>query len=386
MAFETTWMDGAELRTGRAVDEPVEDNTTGWDYYQGSSQPVRYTADAYLSEACYRFNPSGQTSYILVPSSGAQNGGGVNNDKWNVDGDEHWFGFHFKLRGSLPADGTQFFEWGAPTVVKFHFMNDGTIDIIRAGGTDSSTGTIAADTWYACALKGGRNATPRIIVKNADTGATIIDLTAGASQGDSNGNVWLGCRTNETMDLLVDNFIVCCENEAGQTGNPFDEFGARWMIFALNPAGDGTRQDQDSGDWTDADEILHDSDTTYMETSLNDRLTVLPEALPPGVGTIAAVQIVNMARINNDVEMSFYINSTDYDSTGNARMLSTYATAEWLTVVNPDTSSPWTISDLRTLEFGVHRVGAGGTQRHTGIHLEVLAEYSAPGNSLILVF
>jgi hypothetical protein len=223
-------------------------------------------------------------------------------------------------------------------------------------------------------------------VKNADTGVTIIDLTAGASQGDSNGNVWLGCRTNETMDLLVDNFIVCCENEAGQTGNPFDEFGARWMIFALNPAGDGTRQDQDSGDWTDADEILHDSDTTYMETSLNDRLTVLPEALPPGVGTIAAVQIVNMARINNDVEMSFYINSTDYDSTGNARMLSTYATAEWLTVVNPDTSSPWTISDLRTLEFGVHRVGAGGTQRHTGIHLEVLAEYSAPGNSLILVF
>jgi hypothetical protein len=388
MAFEPTWMDGAEIRAGRDEDAPVEDDTTSFPYYGGTTNPAQYTADTFLSDACYRFNFSSTNGYLLLPSGGAQAGSGLNTDDWNVDGDSQWVGFHFKVRTSLPSDNTNFATFTASglTNTDFRFMNDGTIDIVHNSGTDSSTGTISADTWYACAITAGRNSPIRIIVKNPDTGSTVIDKTAGSNHPNNLSNVVVGPNQNETVDLLIDNVIACCETEAGQTGNPFDVYGARWVIYSLSPSGAGTRNQQDTGTYADVDELPHDSSTTIAtEGTTGHRMTVAMSDFAPDTGEIAAVMPILCSEGSQDVDVSMYIGSTDYDS-GTAQHPASYKTREWLTLVNPDTAAAWTTSDLTSLEVGFQKAGGVGTHDVTGIHLEYLCEQAAPsGNQMILV-
>jgi hypothetical protein len=398
-SFEPTWMDGAELRAGRSDDEPLAPSTAKFtQYFNGSLPPSRYTADSYESRASYRFNPNNQTSFMRIPSGGAQAGSGVIETQWNTSLDSHWFGFHMKWR-SLPAAQIQWMRGAASgfTDTSLRMNTDGSISIVHNGGTDNSGAqVITVNTWYQVSFTLGRNSPIQIIVREVGgSQAEVINLLASDNHPNNLNLVVFGNESNATYDVLIDNFVVDNQTESGQPGDPFHLMGADYFIRSLIPNGNGIHQDQSpgagDGDYRDVDEVPHDSLTTcWTLNNGGDRFTATLE--PPGGGvsdifaTMQSVFLIS-GSFACAIQGSIRVGGADYDgpTTGIPTGGNGWVSNDHLRLVNPDTGIAWTRSDLVGVELGLEAITATSDPKVTMMGLEYLAIQRASRTQVYIV-
>lgn len=398
-SFEPTWMDGAELRAGRSDDEPLAPSTAKFtQYFNGSLPPSRYTADSYESRASYRFNPNNQTSFMRIPSGGAQAGSGVIETQWNTNLDSHWFGFHMKWR-SLPAAQIQWMRGltSGFTNTSLRMNTDGSISIVHNGGTDNSGAqVITVNTWYQVSFTLGRNSPIQIIVREVGgSQAEVINLLASDNHPNSLNLVVFGNESNATYDMLIDNFVVDNQTESGQPGDPFHLMGADYFIRSLIPNGNGIHQDQSpvagDGDYRDVDEVPHDSLTTCWKLNNGgDRFTATLEPPEGGVSDIfATMQSVFLigGSFACAIQGSIRVGGADYDgpTTGIPTDGNGWVSNDHLRLVNPDTGIAWTRSDLVGVELGLEAITATSDPRVTMMGLEYLAIQRASRTQVYIV-
>jgi hypothetical protein len=163
-----------------------------------------------------------------------------------------------------------------------------------------------------------------------------------------------------------------------------DGFPGTGEIVRLSVDGAGTYSTM-TGAYTDIDDAAGaiDDDTTYILGDANgERSTFTLDTSPlPADVEIGGVQILGIGRFPTGSSLggaSLVAGGTLYDTVTTAHYFNTTVyqpTALWVLQENPDTSDPWTLSDLSTLEIGAKLLTGGATYRITVLYAFVWVEY-----------
>jgi hypothetical protein len=232
-----------------------------------------------------------------------------------------------------------------------------TVKIFRGDPTTNllltSTTTISTGTWYHLQLK---------VVIDGTTGSLDLRINQGAegtfsgnTQGGSGGakTIMPGGSNGSGFTLTVDDFVIS-DDQNGQN----DDFLGDCAVSPYHPDADTAQKDftPDSGgtNYTQVDEANADGDTSYVESSNigdKDRYEITPGLT--GVA-IKAVQVCTVAKGGGNLKHLIKSGATE-DASASALPTDagTYKSQATLWETNPDTSNPWTVSELDSAEIGV---------------------------------
>lgn len=214
---------------------------------------------------------------------------------------------------------------------------------------------LAANTWYRIEVKRelGTNAAWEVKID----GVSEISGTAnfGASTGTTLAIGKILNRNSNTVDFFFDDVSV---SDSGYPGA-----GA---VLALLPNANGNYQTWSIGagagsHYENVDEVPHDSDTTYLLSSLGSgdaETEALQATATVGIsGTIAVAKSVAIAKrnggTNGAVRLRLRSGSTDSDTSADATTTASYALLGRIYETDPATSSAWTTSGLDAVETGL---------------------------------
>lgn len=140
-----------------------------------------------------------------------------------------------------------------------------------------------------------------------------------------------------------------------------DRFLGDVRIEAIYPSSEGASSGFTPSTGTDnaamVDDTTPDDDTTYVEASVVGTLdTYVFTDTASVVGEVKAVQWVTRARKDDSgtrsIRQVVRIGGTDYEGAAEKALSTSYDYAKDVLDENPDTSAPWTVSDINSAEFG----------------------------------
>jgi hypothetical protein len=162
---------------------------------------------------------------------------------------------------------------------------------------------------------------------------------------------------NDGLAFSISDFYALEEDGTA----PSEFLGSSFQVEILRPTGDSATE----ADFTPStginnyalvdDSLRHDADGTYVNSSVNgniDRYTTtdtLTGQRVIGVNTVAVARHEGSA---DNFRLTIFENATAGNGATKA-LTANYVPYEYLTTVNPDTSAPWTVTELEGCEFGV---------------------------------
>lgn len=246
--------------------------------------------------------------------------------------------------------------------------SDGKLSVYDSVNLLLGTGAtvLSSGTWYRIEVSVGTGLTADWELKI--NGTSEIDGTA-AIGVDNNGSCVLGKFVNQngnTVNFYYDDFLV--SNSA---------FPGAGQCEVMQIDGDGTYTTWTIGagagsDWQNIEEIPHDSDTTYLLSTLtagNASTGTLESAASAGIsGTINCVKshcvVKRDGAANGTMQLRLRSGTTD-DDTVNASSTANYVVREKLYDTDPADAGAWTTTDLDGIEVGIEEREATDKTRCT---------------------
>jgi hypothetical protein len=260
----------------------------------------------------------------------------------------------FELR--LNSAGNLVAYDATPTVISTgaSVLSSGTWYRIEVRVTEVGAGT---DTWEVKI-----NGTSELTGTN-DLGASNVLATRFGKTTNRNGN---------TVDYVYDDIAMSDSAYPGPG-----------QVSIMRPDGDGVATTWTIGagagsDWENVEEVPHDSDTTYLLSTLvsGDASTVtLESAAAAGIsGTISAVKGLTMVKRDAASDGTYQVRlragGTNSDSS-NATATSAYTAGQRLLTTDPSDSNPWTTADLDGLEVGIEQNETSDRTRVSAMYVMV---------------
>ena len=237
----------------------------------------------------------------------------------------------------------------------------GTITVRRGDFNDTSLGTsgvvLTPNTWHYIELKATIHNSAGSYELRVD-GVNVRDASGIDTQKQSTSlanqmQIW---KFPYNVAIRFDDMYMC--NGLGSENN---DFLGDIRVDSLFPDGAGA-----STDWTPSagsnydcvNEAAPNDDTDYVsETTAGDHDTYAFDNLPTSGGDVMGVQTMAFARKDDagtrDIKLMTRPSSTDYESDIALPLLDTWTYYMDMREQNPETTSPWTISEVNASEFGV---------------------------------
>lgn len=226
---------------------------------------------------------------------------------------------------------------------------------------ESSAGLIDVNKWYYLELKVTSDNSTGSFEARLD-GVNVLSASGVDTLNSANPNtVRLFGRTTasgQTIFPEYDDFYVL-----DTTGSPNDFLGPR-HIYTIFPtgAGDSTQLTPNTGtNWEAVDENGHDTNTTYIESNVENQKDLYQFADLSGTVTDITAAAVYGVVTKTDVSAFDFIgvvksNGVEEDSAPdlvNPASAGTYEGAGGIFITDPDTDAAWTQSGINAAQFGL---------------------------------
>ena len=272
---------------------------------------------------------------------------------------EIWVHMNLYIEALANADGYLVFQQAdGDDVYRLNLNADGSIEFDFWSGAawvnlaTSAAAAVAATTLFDLdfhILDDGTTGTIDIYVD----GVSVLTFGPGDTRGDNTGvgRILFSGTTGGTNEFVVSQVIVASESTIG------------WKLATNHATGNGANTAWD-GDYTDIDEA--DLDTgNFIQTDVVDEVeTFTNENINAAYSTYSVKAVVVAARANNDVASSIgdiqaalRLSGVNYFSTDlSLPQDSADHSVQAIFETNPDTTDPWTQSEVNGAEFGVKSV------------------------------
>lgn len=284
-----------------------------------------------------------------------------------LDAQATW-GIAFAIKvTTITASGSQIWaiQDAGSTQCDLRINSNGTLFVTRAGTTLGTTTTaIPMNTWVHVEWKtliNNTTGTTEVRINGASAGLSLTSQNTRATANNSANAIILGNSGFSSMAFNLDDAIVYDGQTVDAAGNAdihdfIGDSSATWLL----PAGAGASSQftPDSGtNYTRVNEATPDGDTSYVQDStVNDIDLYTLAALASGATVVKSLAVYHYARKTDSgsrtMEAEIRTGSTNY-SYANAIALATsyiYYASGWGT--NPNTASPWTVSDVNGMQAG----------------------------------
>lgn len=329
--------------------------TDSWDHYA-------------VGDSLKKWSGSSSLGGLLINNSG-RNGKcleiGNNQSLYKIlDAQATWIvGFAWKA-AFANSSANLLIEFVDGSVVHGYLTTDasGHLRAFRGDGTILGTGTtvLTSSVWYHIQVKFTvHDSTGVFIVKL--NGVTELNLTGQDTRNGGNASantIQVGSGNNAGSNTQYwDDFWLM--DAQGSVNNDFPADGD-CKVECLLPSGAGNYAQwtpSAGSNYQNVDDASANGDTDYNSDGTSGHIDSYAMGnLATSAGTILGVQTNLWARKDDagsiSIKPHFRISSTDYARTTVA-MADTYADYMAIEEVSPATSSPWTVSEVNGLEFGV---------------------------------
>ncbi len=225
-----------------------------------------------------------------------------------------------------------------------------------AGGSTiaSSSTQLSMNTWYYLEFKiTFHNTTGAIefrINENVDVNSSPLN-TRVSSNNSANGFTFAA----NFYGHYTDDFYML-----DTSGSANNDFLGDVQVQSLLPSGAGAHTDftpSTGSNWQNVDEVPSDGDTTYNESTTTNHIdTYAFGNLSASSATVLGVMVNYTARKTQAGSRNFApvvrTNSTDFVG-DEVSATASYKTNYQLYEENPDTTDPWTVSEVNAAEFGI---------------------------------
>ena len=269
-----------------------------------------------------------------------------------------------RVSGVTDYASVKFMEGSTPHV-SIVFATDYSLKAVRgeAAGTvlSSVASAYSANTWVQLVIKVVvHDTTGTVEVRVNGSTTPIIVLTGQDTRNgltgviDAISIVNAGSDTVEIMDLAA-------WTDSGETPNGWVK-DTRVDTYLVNGAGSSTQYTPSAGaNYQCVDEVQSDGDTTYNQSSTNGHVDLFTLANMTHVpSTIHAVAVTVVASKTAEgaatVKAKLKAGATTVAGSEQTLNFSTYNRGIFAKGTNPDTSLPFTISDVNALEIGYESV------------------------------
>lgn len=286
---------------------------------------------------------------------------GVGSDNFAVASIYSRFYFRYDTK---PASGDEPFaalasaSVGSTAEIELRLNSSGQIVVYTwDGSTVTGSATLNQNTWYRIEQHQSVAAN-EVITWSVKVNGTVdvSGVTSEFSGVSLFNNFFLGKtanRNSQSVDFYYDDWHVSdsAYPGAGQCGILIPNANGNYQAWTIGAGADH---------YTSVDEIPHDSDTTYLVSTLTDGHAET-EALQPASthsisGTINCVKSFAILKrdgaSNGAARLRTRSGSTDSDTSSNYASTSAYALIAKLFNVDPADSAAWTTGDLDALETG----------------------------------
>jgi hypothetical protein len=247
-----------------------------------------------------------------------------------------------------------------------------------ADGVTSAAGLIVAGQWYVLTVIYQRNGACTLIIRNADSGATVVSLTRTENSNGTVVYIYLGAHFSiNGATVYIDNIVWEADNTFANLGDPVDFLTVRYACGLLVPDATGF-YDAWNNTWANLDDTPNDGDATTRAIAANGAFTnnlKATSSLVAQVGsahsTIAYTYVRNTGGSADNV-LRLRSGATDNNTTLIGIGWTTYATLQKRHQNDPATASAWTVSGLDSAEVGMSRTAGTFTTQTTVVGLEIL--------------
>lgn len=281
-----------------------------------------------------------------------------------------FYTFFFRV-GALPSTQKDIasIRSSAALAVEIRLGTGGALTL-HDGGSDesSSAGTLSINTWY------------RIDVSVISNGACSLQVEEGTPV------------TLTANNITQDRLHLGCVNLVGGTITAFyddvviddSSFPSGHAIYRMDIDGAGTYTGW-TGTFADIDEVPHDSDTTFINSTSTSAAETgtLESASAAGLTLtpVAVKAVAVMREASSDSTLAavrLRSGSTDSDSTAVDVGNTTYVAVSKLHTVDPNGSVAWTLTALNSVEVGVVKGNDASDVRCTAAWVMVLEVQNSP--------
>ena len=388
MAFTPNMIEGFEGKHKRQAMNVKRTRFTG-----GTQATMTFDDDnGYHSPTALKMAFAGQTGYIGYHSIGTAGWYQAN----ATYGAACW---HVKVT-ALPGSGQYMHmaRWqrsGGTQWNKIRIDENGGMQIAYNDSWNAVMYTLSVDTWYLLVVKHDNTIGFIVDIYDADGDTELATDTHATLKASNMYDLSIGAVYTSTGTMYIDNLVMQCNG--GNGIDPYDDYllTTKYCIDTLHANGEGTDQAQDSGVWTDVDDVgepdMAATIVTFANSGGNRKYSVTLEnssELSEAIDTILAVQsdvnireqqggaagYVNFIEGANRFktgEMGWDTNTTNYDTCQVTRLLA------------PDDSA-WTTALLDNLEIGWEIKGTTGDVTYgTALRVGVLYTFAEAVSSTI---
>lgn len=259
------------------------------------------------------------------------------------------------LKGLPGSDNLDIIKLQPSNNLNLAVQTDGSVAVIDADNNvvgSSAASKVSSETWHYIEWKYIlSNSTPDINEVLVD-GTSVLTISAGSDTKSASAGTTLNA-----VQLTNDNTGLVNFDDFYRTTYDQNYLGAI-RVVALYPVGDFSTQWEAAG--TNFDEVDEtgspDEDTTFVLTTGTNRLDLYVVGdLPTSATSVGGIQVVTRARRSGSDPASFSpVFRTD--ATANEMSQNSLSTSYqyFLSVTgeNPDTSSPFTVSEINNLRIG----------------------------------
>jgi hypothetical protein len=228
-------------------------------------------------------------------------------------------------------------------------VNRGSANVLVTGST-----VLQPSTWYYIELKFTISPTNGTVELHLN-GATEIASTTGLNTRNTSNSYWNGAGPWLAGDAAVYDDIYMLDAST----SPNDDFLGPVSIVVLRPSGPGSSTQWTSNggpNWAAADDS-QDDDLTFVAATTAGSVDLYAMTDPPASsGTVYAVQHLIRARQDSGaqrtIQPALKIGSNTYFGSS-INTGSGWVTYAQILDQSPATSSPWTLSELASIEAGI---------------------------------
>lgn len=296
-----------------------------------------------------------------------QSSGGATAAKSLPPGNVFIMGFAFKCTNKFPGSDADIISLrnGPNKQCSLILTNGGQLAVYGSSKLGSnSVSSIALNIWnfveWKIAITSSTSAGQCVVNVNNTTWLNLVSVNTNAVSGTTNADsVVMGRITYDDFQPMYDDFYIC-DNQ----GTYNNDFLGDCRIETLYPKGAGSHTtfglNGAATNWQAVSEVPADDDTSYVSTDTPGNIDSYDFTAPGGtVNTVFAIQAVMRARKDNAGARTFArsvrLGGTDF--IGSAYSLGTdYGFYRDVMETNPNTSAPWSSSDVAALEGGVKLV------------------------------
>lgn len=335
----------------------------GFDYW-GSNGNTPVHSDYTISDNGVVFTSSSYSLLGGTPIYGTgrmlafvQNAGYITYSFTDVD--EVVTGFHFRVNGNDQAHPFLEFLDSSTNQLRFTLNTSLYIEAYRnATLLGTSSAPITLDRWYFLEFRVKiHDTTGTVQIKIDET--SVLNLTGQDTQNTGNASVntikFLCAPGNYSgREMGIDNWYLL-----DTTGGSLDDFLGEIRIVALAPnaAGNSAEFTPSSGlNYAAVDDIPHDADTTYVESSTSGHRDSYNCATFGSSGTIHAFSVITLAKKTDvgavSIANTLRLSSTNYDGATHA-LTSSYVYYTETFTEDPSTLAAWVNTGIDSAEIGV---------------------------------